>query len=714
MQQQGAPVEALALPQLREDLRLLRGATGRAGEPAWLIFDPARHRYFKIDRQAFIMLRFWHTGEAGALLSAVNDRGHHQAKSDDVEKLIRFLFTNNLTVASASGRGQDFLEQSKAASRSWITWLIHNYLFIRIPLVRPRKFLVSTYPFVRFLFAKTTAVVVVLMTLLGLYLASRQWDTFTTTFLHFFTLQGLLYYGLGLVFVKILHELGHAYTATRYGCRVPTMGVAFLVLMPVLYTDTTDAWALKHRRQRLFVGAAGIIVELAIAGIATFLWSFMADGGLRSVVFILATLTWTTSLLINLNPFMRFDGYYLLSDALGVENLQSRGFALGRWRMRELLFGLGEEPPETYTRRMQRTLTAYSWGTWIYRFFLFLGIALLIYTFFIKVVAIILFAVEIIWFILLPIWREIRHWWRIRRRIVMTRRSKITGVLVLLGLTLAFMPLQTSVKVPAIVQAAEKVTIYPPAAARIDRIFVRRGQRVEAGDPLFALHSDEISQRIRESKLTAKLINVQIARAPADEIDRNNLKVLNDQLIAERQNLAGYEALKAELLVRAPIAGVVRDLDRVLHPGLWVGPLSELATLVRPGEREILGVVAEEELWRLAEAGEGEGTFVPDDAARASFAVHLQEISPASEQELKHVYLASTFGGPVAVEPDPEDQAKLKTSDAVFSILLKPGEISFADDRVRRGVVHLPGRREAFATRLWRRIVRVLIRESGF
>jgi hypothetical protein len=58
------------------------------------------------------------------------------------------------------------------------------------------------------------------------------------------TWQGLLAYGLTLGFVKVLHELGHGLMAKRFGCRVPTMGVAFLVLWPVAYTDTNEVWKL--------------------------------------------------------------------------------------------------------------------------------------------------------------------------------------------------------------------------------------------------------------------------------------------------------------------------------------------------------------------------------------------------------------------------------------------------------------------------------------
>jgi putative peptide zinc metalloprotease protein len=67
----------------------------------------------------------------------------------------------------------------------------------------------------------------------GLSQVIQQWGTFHAFLLDTFTLQGLASYGLALFVVKVLHELGHAYAVKRHGGRVPTMGVAFLVMWPM-------------------------------------------------------------------------------------------------------------------------------------------------------------------------------------------------------------------------------------------------------------------------------------------------------------------------------------------------------------------------------------------------------------------------------------------------------------------------------------------------
>ena len=242
---------------------------------------------------------------------------------------------------------------------------------------------------------------------------TRQWDLFTASFLHFFSIEGAFTYGAALAAVKVLHELGHGYMAARFGCRVPSMGVIFLVMFPVLYTDVTDAWRLQSRRQRLLIDAAGIIVELAVACVATFLWAFLPDGPARSVCFRAGDDKLGDELLINLNPLMRFDGYYIMSDMIRIDNLAPRAFDLGRWRVREILFGLGQPCPEALPRRMVTVLIFYAWATWIYRLILFTGIALMVYHLVFKALGLVLFLVEIICFIVLPVMREMGHWWRI-------------------------------------------------------------------------------------------------------------------------------------------------------------------------------------------------------------------------------------------------------------------------------------------------------------
>ena len=355
------------LPILRDDLELLPGPKVRGGAPTWTIYDPVRSRYFRISQVAFELLNHWHLGDWSKISEAVAHVSGRRPQEVERDWIVRFLNANMLIRRESPADMADLSMVHQAGNTSWFNWALHHYLFFRIPLVRPQRFLDATLPLARLFMSTGALIALLLIAVFGGYLALRQWDAYLATFLHFTNTEGLLWYGLALLLAKVLHELGHAYTATHYGCRVPSMGFAFLVMWPVLYTDTSDAWRLTRKDQRLVIGAAGMFSELALAVLATFLWSFLPDGPARSAAFIVATVTWVMTLAVNLNPFMRFDGYYLLSDALEVENLQDRAFAHAKWWMRERLFGFGDGAPEAFPAHLARILIAYAVATWVYR-----------------------------------------------------------------------------------------------------------------------------------------------------------------------------------------------------------------------------------------------------------------------------------------------------------------------------------------------------------
>ncbi|MGB1801106.1 MAG: hypothetical protein ACPHLK_09800, partial [Gammaproteobacteria bacterium] len=451
-----AAQDDIDLPVLRNDLQLIEGPVALDGSPSWIIVDPIRNKYFSIGWLAFQLLSRWTVGKASLLIDKLKRESALEVNQNDIESMLSFLYANSLTLNPVSGSSHDYYEQYIASKPNFLIWLVHNYLFIKIPLVKPTEFLRRTLIYVQPFFSQTALCLILLTGFFGLYLVGREWESFKSTFLYFFNLQGLFFYFLSLIFIKILHELAHAYTAVRYGCKVPTMGVAFLVMFPILYTDTSDTWRVKSARERIYVGAAGMTIEFYIACIATFCWGFLPDGIFKSAAFILATTSWVLSLAINLNCLMRFDGYYILSDLLGIQNLQKRSFEIGKWRLTELLFGLGLSPPEALPQSMIRKLYIYAFAVAIYRFFLFIGIALLVYYMFFKLLGIILFLIEIIWFIVLPVVKLMLSWWEMRSKIIKSRRFYITATLFLILMIAFIYPWSTSIKVPAVYQSQEK------------------------------------------------------------------------------------------------------------------------------------------------------------------------------------------------------------------------------------------------------------------
>lgn len=698
-----------ALPPLREDLHILPGTPTPDGVPTWNIFDPVRNQFFQIEWSAFQLLSQWQAGTAQALFDLVTRTTSAKVATGEVLELVQFLYRNNLTRDAPAGGSQGFLGQAEQGKQHWLLKVLHNYLFFRIPLWNPDRFLRKTLPLVAPLFGPWALVGVLFLGVIGCIGVVRQWDSFANIFLYFFTVQGIAAYIVGLMAIKILHELGHAYTAARYGCRVPTMGLGFLIMVPVLYTDTTDSWRLTARRQRAAIAAAGTVVELSVAMLSTFFWNFCPDGIMKSILFVLATTSWVTGLLINLNPMLRFDGYYVLSDWLGIPNLQSRGFAFGRWKLREWLFAWGDEPPEHIPLRRQYVLIGYAWATWMYRAVVFVGIAALVYYFFFKVLGVILFLVEIGWFLAWPVYEEMQVWWKRRTEVVQSWRGRGVGVSLMVLLVMGLLPLDRTVEIPAILEAPERATIFPPAPATIANVFAKKGDRVEQGQTLLILESPQVEHQIQIIGHRIAALELRAQREAAYQEDRDAHLVIRETLQGERKTLQGLLSLRDQLTLRAPFSGVVTDLASSLHPGRWVNTDLAVAHLISENPSIVLALATEKEQSRLSVGNEG--WFYPDDPTRPVRYGRLRDFRHMDETQMALPYLASIYSGGVPVRQD--EQGKLMTEHSVYRVELQVDDHFPRWGQVVRGVVHVEGAGQSLMGHLWARAASILIRESG-
>lgn len=697
------------LPRLREDLRLLAKPKGSFTPTGSLIFDPIAHRYFEIDYEVYQVLAAWGRSKTVRdLRSMVLTTFGQDTTIEDIEALLRFLDESSLLL-EAEGGWRSYSARADRAKPGFLTWLLHNYLFIRIPLLKPHAILKATLPYVSFAFTPVFYWAIAAIGLAGLYLVSRQWDEFTASFAPLLTVEGAALFGLALAVVKVFHELGHAYTAMRYGCRIPSMGVALVVMLPMLYTDVTDAWRLP-RREKMFIAAGGIIVELCLAALATFAWSFMPDGPARSFIFIIATTSWVTSLAVNLNPLMRFDGYFLFSDWTGVSNLQTRANALGAWRLRELLFNLGAPCPDKMPASTRTWVVGYAWMIWVYRIIVFTGIALTVYHYFFKALGIILFAVEILWFILLPIWRELRHWWRHRDEIKMSRRSRITLAVAIALLGVLIVPWSTRIEVPAIRQSAVYARLFPVSPSIIKEIHVTQGQTVKGGDVLVELEAPRIAQDLKIVDLKLKLLRLRLDRRAADKTDRaDSLSIAKEITLLEEQR-HGLERQREELIIRAPFSGEVVELNSELKAGRWLSRAEEIALIVAPEHGNIVtGYLSNDALARLEKGAKGR--FTPDDPLGIPDEVLVTDIAYSASATVDIPYLASTFGGPVQVLED-KTRGPVPTQ-AAYLVTLEPEKKDNGLNTVSRGLVVLEAKPESILASVMRHTISVLVRESG-
>lgn len=696
--------------QVREDLRLSQGRPAPDGSPIWLVHDPLTQRYHELDLVGFTLLSQAPGCTSPEEVSTKASVACSQAITvDDVNLFVRQMEAAGLT-AGQSQNWRSLWTRQQAQKHGVFTWMLHNYLFIRVPLFRPQNFLKATLPLAMALVGRAFLTVLVLVTLAGLYLVSRQWDEFARTFLHFLTFEGAGGYLAALFAIKALHELGHAYAATRFGCRVPTMGVAFMVLAPMLYTDVTDAWRLTSKRERLLIDAGGVLVELSVAGLATFAWALLPEGVLKSICFFVATTSWIMSLAINLSPLMRFDGYYILTDLLDIPNLQQRAFALMRWRIRRTAFGIAEVRMENWSAGREALVFIYGLAVTLYRFVLFTGLAVLVYTVTFKLLGILLFAVEIGWFVLKPVFAEMIVWWNLRRPISRSPRSYLTGTATITALGLFVVPWSGRMELPSIMEPVTSYHLSTTIAGQIADIEVAPGANVVAGQILVRLEAPRLESELRltDSKIT--FVRFRQSRRLVDQTDRREALVLEQQLASLQQKRVGLERERADLVVRAPMAGHIVDLAEDLHAGRWIGKGFDLGTLVSDAGMQVRGYVGEPAIMRLAEGAQGR--FIPEDMSQPQMDVVVSGIAAAASTVLDIPYLSSAHGGAISVRPE-RDHTETPV-ETQFVVVMKPTGNMPTERPVMRGTVLVEGESQSFASRIYNRTLGILVRETGF
>jgi putative peptide zinc metalloprotease protein len=697
-------------PALRDELHLLPASARAEGSPAWMIHDPVVNRFFHIGWLDFELLLRWDLRSPRALIASVNAQTLLHAQDRDVTHLLGFLRQHNLLKADTTEAVDGLRQQAQGQQRNAWQWLLHNYLFIRLPVLRPQGFLTALSARLGWVFSLPMALAVLGLSVLGLFLAARQLETFTSTFVDQLSWSGLTGYLVALSFAKALHELAHALTATRYGVRVAHMGVAFLVMFPMLYTDTSESWKLTRTRQRLAIAGAGIVAELALAGLATLAWSLAPEGATKSALFFLATTSWVLTLAVNASPFMRFDGYFILMDWLDFPNLHERAGAMARTWLRRTLLGWRDAYPEPLSGPGRAWLIAFALTTWVYRLTVFLGIAVLVYHYFFKLLGAALMAVELLWFIGKPLMNEMQTW-HTRRGDVHPHRKLLAWLMSALVLGALVVPWPYAVHGPGWLHAQRQQLLFAPLAGRLQSL--QAAGPVVAGQTLFVLTAPELALASGRAQTQADARAQELlglAGLPDGEERRSLLQAQRDKFSAEARLYSGEGA---RLQLTAAFAGLLTDIDPQLAAGVWMQPRQALATLVDPSRWVVEAFVDEAD---IASVQPGQRARV----YRGSLGLptlngKVVEVDSHRTELLPHAMLDAHAGGPVATlmatGSRPADAQAPR--DAVYRVKIAldspPSQMQMALVRV---VISAEG--QAWWTSAAQRVAALLVRESGF
>jgi len=690
-------------PELRQELSVQPGPRASRGSPTFTLHDPVSHRFFRLGWQEMEILSRWHLGNAQAILDDIAQKTTLAPAEEDIKALAAFLAQNNLVTATNPADSLRLLEMKRRQKLSPFRFMVRNYLFLRIPLFRPDAFLERTVHLVRPFFTALALWVIGIAALLGLFLIVRNLSFFLREMEILFSLRGAIMVFVAIGLSKALHELGHAYAAKLAGLHVPAMGVALMCFYPVLWTDTTEAWKCNSRKDRLIIGCAGVGAELALAAVASACWVILPPGILRDMALTLAGTTWVTTLAINANPFMRYDAYYIASDFFEMPMLQHRSFALARWHLRRAMLGLQVAPPEHLAPGAELAAILFAYCTWVYRLFLFLGIAAMVYFMFFKALGILLFLVEIIWFVLLPVAKELREWWKLRGEARLTPYNAVA-----LALFVAFfIPWHSTVTAPAILNSEQTFAVHAPAGGQIDFDLPAVGTLIRRGDTLARLHSPELEYSLTMARSRIRDIEYRLANSGVASELWQQYASLRQELEGVMQEMQTLEYRQSRLHITAPFDGEIKARALSLHQGQWVADKEPLAILAG-GATIVDAFVTEDDLPRLT-IGDS-GAFHSSSGHPDPIPVTVLSISPGAVRQLPRPSLASVHGGSLPARQDAE--GNLWPERSVFLVRCAV-ENAAATSIELTGTVSLHGTSQSLAGRVFTLGKRLVIRESG-
>ncbi|MEZ5658245.1 MAG: HlyD family efflux transporter periplasmic adaptor subunit [Burkholderiaceae bacterium] len=356
---------------------------------------------------------------------------------------------------------------------------------------------------------------------------------------------------------------------------------------------------------------------------------------------------------------------------------------------------------------LRRFLIGFAWLTWAYRLTIFIAIAVAVYLFFFKALGILLFAIEIAWFIVRPVSAELRVWWR-RRAQTGRARLALLAVLAAGALALMLMPWQRHVRAEAWLHAERAQTLYSPFAARV--VMLREAGPVAEGELLAELDAPELRARLRRLRAGEQALELELAGmvARADGAWRRNL--ILETLARERASLASERDELARLRLQAPFAGELLDRDPLIAPGAWISERQPMAILVDPQSWVIDALVAQEDVG-LIEPG-ARASFYRRNDPGSPLGATVMSVDRVRLRTLPDPVLADAHGGRVATVRD--DAGALMPRDALYRVRLRPDLNGPPPRRIALGSARIEGARGSVLARWATHAISVLIRESGF
>jgi len=459
------------------------------------------------------------------------------------------------------------------------------------------------------------------------------------------------------------------------------MGIMLLVLMPIPYVDASSASAFREKQRRMMVGAAGMMVELFVSALALFLWLAVEPGVVRSVAYNVLVMGSISTILFNGNPLLRYDGYYILADALEIPNLAQRSLQYLGYLIKRHLFGVTRLQPPHAAPHERAWLIGYSVASFVYRLFIYVGIILFITTKFF-LVGIVLGIWAALGMVIVPLVKKIHYLLfspelrEKRARAVMTAGGLSTALL----LFIVLVPVPSWTRTEGVVWIPEEALVRAGTSGVVDRVVAPPDSPVRKGDLLIECVDPLLKAEVQV--LRAELNALQARYDAEIHADRVKAQVIKEEIGHARANLARSEERFDALTIRSQSDGVIVVPRAEDLPGRFVKQGELIAYVLNVERPTVRVVVPQTDVDPIRNRTRRVAVRLAERVSEVIPAAVIRT-TPGASERLPSTALGSSGGGAIAI--DPRDPEGTKTLERVFSVdleLAKPSETVYVNDRV--------------------------------
>lgn len=655
-----AAVRAALRPSVRAYRQEFRG------ESWYVLQDALNNQFFRVTQDAYGFLCRLAPGHSvdQAWRETLEHDPDVALSQEEVVQLLGQLNMANLLQFDAPAAAASIFERyrQRREQEGWAR--IMGFLSMRIPLFDPDRLLDRAAGAIGFLFGPAGLALWTLLLLFAGKVAIDHRDTLFDQAGDMLAPGNLLLLYTGFLISKLVHEFSHAAACKRFGGEVHVFGVMLVVFTPMPYVDVSAGWGLRDRWQRVLVGAGGILSEFAVGALAVLVWAYSAPGAVHAVAYNVMFVSTVSTLLFNINPLLRFDGYYMLSDLLDVPNLYQRSREQMRFLVERYLFGVPGLHPPMHAPLEGRMLALYGVLSLLYWVLVMSGILFFVADQYLDLGLLIAFFLFIT-IVVIPLLKFL-HYLAFAPRLALRRLRAVAALAAIFGTLfgfLALVPLPDRVRAPGVVEALNFREMNSQTAGFLSELLIRPGQPVAAGQPLMRLTAPELELEIKSAEMQLQQGAALERRAESEMVA--DLQPLREQRAALEAALAELVRRRGALVVTAPIAGTWVAPEIEGSVGKWFPRGSSLGTLVDGAGFRFVAVLPQVATHLFGDAlGKGEVRLAGQEDV--NLRTQQVQVIPFQHGVLPSAALGWAGGGEIAVASD--DPSGLSATEPFFLI----------------------------------------------